>query len=70
MNNTTETMNNTTETIKFGIRFGNQKRGAIITGKTVAEYLTETGFSSFSLCPTGGHGIKGGEAVAFSLTLY
>jgi hypothetical protein len=56
--------------IKFGIRFGNQKRGKIITNMTVLEYLDSLGATSRAVCPNSGWAKINGKIVEFGLTIY
>lgn len=49
--------------IKFGIRFGNQKRGKIVRGATVIEYLKSIGLDPINCGPNGGVAGRGGKTV-------
>lgn len=60
----------TTSDIKFGIRFGNSKRGTIITGKTVQEHLVAIGATDYCITPNGGWMIKNGATFDFAITIY
>jgi hypothetical protein len=52
---------NTQTQIRFGIRFGNQKRGKIVTGMTVMDYLPSVGLDPIVCGPDGGECGKGGR---------
>jgi len=56
--------------IKFGIRFGNQKRGKIITNMTVLDYLDHLGATARAVCTNGGWAKINGKIVEFRLTIY
>ena len=62
--------NMTTLDIKFGIRFGNSKRGTIINGKTVQEHLVAIGATDYCITPNGGWMIKNGATFDFAITIY
>jgi len=57
-------------TIKFGIRFGQAKRGTIVTGKTIQQHLVDLGATDYCITHNGGWFRKGEETVLFSVTHY
>jgi hypothetical protein len=67
---TTNTNTNMTTQIKFGFRQGNQKRGKIITGMTVQEYLLSIGSDGYCLTPNGGWFRIGNTTTLFAITIY
>jgi hypothetical protein len=62
--------NNMTTQIKFGFRKGNQKRGKIITGVTVQEYLKSIGSEDECITPNGGWFRIGESTISFAITIY
>jgi hypothetical protein len=56
--------------IKFGFRQGNQKRGKIITGVTVQEYLKSIGSEDECITPNGGWFRIGESTISFAITIY
>jgi hypothetical protein len=59
-----------TSSIKFGFRQGNQKRGKIITGMTVRDYIESLGASDYVLTPNGGWFRIGNKTSEFAITIY
>jgi hypothetical protein len=59
-----------TSSIKFGFRQGNQKRGKIITGMTVSDYIESLGASDYVLTPNGGWFRIGNKTSEFAITIY
>jgi hypothetical protein len=53
--------NATASPVKFGIRFGNAKRGKIVKGMAVMEYLPSVGLDLIMCGPNGGECGKGGR---------
>jgi hypothetical protein len=65
--NQTDTM---TQQIKFGFRKDNQKRGKIITGITIQQYLKNLGSEDECITPNGGWFRIGTITTLFSVTIY
>ena len=59
-----------TQDIKFGFRLDTQKRGKIIRGITVQQYLKQIGSEDECITPTGGWFRIGTSTTSFSITIY
>ena len=66
-NQPTDTM---TQQIKFGFRKNNEKRGKIITGITIQQYLKNLGSEDECITPNGGWFRIGALTTSFSVTIY
>jgi len=62
--------NKMTQQIKFGFRKDDQKRGKIITGTTVQEYLLSLGSDDYCITPNGGWFRIGNATTLFAITIY